>query len=35
MTPRTDTLHLEMGGRRVRRPFLLPYLLMAPVALYI
>jgi multiple sugar transport system permease protein len=24
-----------MGGRRVRRPFLLPYLLMAPVALYI
>ena len=35
MTPQTETLRMEMVGRRVRRPTLLPYLLMAPVALYI
>ena len=35
MTPQTETLREERVGRRVRRPTLLPYLLMAPVALYI
>ena len=35
MTAQTETLRGVMVGRRVRRPTLLPYLLMAPVALYI